>query len=256
MSMTLLAPPPVVLDEEALRIEASLVTDTDDPVDDTFSEQMQRLLPQALYSSWNPPASPGCPGRRKFWAAADVGIYRVMEEPPLVPDTFISLDVERPANRKGAYFCWRLGKMPEEVVEVVSNREGNELGRKLRAYASWGIEYYVVFDPDHEISTETLQVFVLEGGEYRSLDIPYLPRLGLGLVLWKGEFEGTSGTFLRWCDETGALLLTGDERNAETLARAEEADSRAKESAARAAAALSECERLSAKLRALGIDPG
>ncbi len=249
MPLTLVDSPasPFALDEESLRLVDGLVTRTDDPVDNTFCEKQLRLLPQALYSSWNPPAPPGSSGRRKFWAAADVGIFRHSKEPPLVPDTFVALDVEPPPNRRGAYFCWDTHKMPELVVEVVSNREGNELGSKRDKYASWGVEYYAVFDPDHEITEDELQVFVLENGKYRPLEVPFLPRLGLGLTLWQGAFEGALATYLRWCDETGALLLTGDERAADAIARAAAAE-------ARAAEVLADRERLAAKLRAHGID--
>lgn len=190
---------PFALDEESLRLVDSLVTRTDDPVDNTFCEKQLRLLPQVLYSSWNPPTPPESSGRRKFWAAADVGIFRHSKEPPLVPDTFVALDVEPPPNRRGAYFC------------------------------------------DHEITEDELQVFVLENGKYRPLEVPFLPRLGLGLTLWQGAFEGALATYLRWCDETGALLLTGDERAAAADARTAEV--------------LADRERLAAKLRAThGID--
>ena len=269
MPLTLLDCPasPYALDEESLRLVDTLVTRTDDPVDNTFCEKQLRLLPQVLYSSWNPPALPGSSGRRKFWAAADVGIFRHSKEPPLVPDTFVALDVEPPPNRRGAYFCWETRKMPELVVEVVSNREGNELGSKRNKYAQWGVEYYAVFDPDHELSEDELQVFVWENRAYRSLEVPFLPRLGLGLTLWQGRFEGALATYLRWCDESGALLLTGDEdaaatreRAAEEVAQAAErvaeAQDRAAEADARAATAVAERERLAAKLRALGIDLG
>ena len=277
MPLTLLDSPalPYALDEESLRLVNSLVTRNDDPVDNTFCEKQLRLLPTVLYSSWNPPAPPGSPGRRKFWAAADVGIFRHSKEPPLVPDTFVALDVEPPPNRQGAYFCWDTHKMPELVVEVVSNREGNELGSKRDKYASWGVEYYAVFDPDHEISDDELQVFVLKNGKFQAMEVPFFPPLGLGLTLWHGEFEAASATYLRWCDESGALLLTADERSAETRRRAAEevAESKAQareavadaqahareavaEAKAQAADAIAQRERLAARLRELGIDPG
>ena len=46
-----------------------------------------------------------------------------------------------------SYFVWEYGKAPDLVVEIVSNRKGNELGDKLLDYALAGVGYYVVFDP-------------------------------------------------------------------------------------------------------------
>lgn len=278
---------PFALDEESLRLVDTLVTSTEDPVENTFAEKQQRLLPQVLYSSWTPPALPGRPEGRKFWAASDVGIFRHTKESPLVPDTFVALDVMPPIHKQGAYFCWDTHKMPDLVVEVVSNREGNELGSKLSTYALWGVGYYAVYDPFHQLTDDELQVFVLEDGKYRLMEVPFLPRLGLGLTLWHGEFEGATATYLRWCDESGALLLTADERlasvcvqHAEEVAEAKsdaeeakseaaqakfqaaraereaaQAKSLAEEALAQAARDRQDRERLAAKLRALGIDP-
>jgi Uma2 family endonuclease len=68
-------------------------------------------------------------------------------QPPIVPDVFVSLDVETPQDfrqkRNRTYFVWEFGKAPDVVIEVVSSREGNELGRKLHDYARLGVPYYV-----------------------------------------------------------------------------------------------------------------
>ena len=45
------------------------------------------------------------------------------------------------------------------VIEIVSNRQGNELGSKLRDYARMGVGYYVVFDPLQLLGATQLRAF-------------------------------------------------------------------------------------------------
>ncbi len=54
---------------------------------------------------------------------------------------------------------WEYGKVPEVVVEIVSNKEGGELDHKLKTYARKGIHYYIVFDPLRLLSEDVLRVY-------------------------------------------------------------------------------------------------
>ena len=107
----------------------TLVTDDDTPVDSMPSEKQQRLLTEPLFSSWGGPG-----GGRTFVAAANVGVFPEPRNPALVPDMFLSLDVQVHRNwwdkKHRSYFVWEFGKPPDLVVEVVSNQKGNEVGRK------------------------------------------------------------------------------------------------------------------------------
>ena len=67
----------------------SLVTEDDTPVDNLPSEKQQRLLTEPLYSSWGGPG-----GGRPFLAAANVGVFAEARNPAIVPDVFLSLDVQ------------------------------------------------------------------------------------------------------------------------------------------------------------------
>ena len=111
-----------------------LVTEDDTPVDNIFSEKQQRLLTEPLYSDGLD---------RPFAAMANVGLFYQTHQPPLVPDMLLSLGVAIPADvwskSHRAYFVWEFGKPPEVVIEVVSNREGHELGSKLVDYAAIGV---------------------------------------------------------------------------------------------------------------------
>jgi hypothetical protein len=224
-------------------IVKTLVTEDDEPVDNLFSEKQQRLLTEPLYSCWTPPPSeedePASTTPRPFLAAANVGVFFAVHQPPLVPDMFLSLDVqpgaEWDADECRSYFVWEFGKVPDAVVEVVSNREGNELGSKLRRYAEWGIPYYVVFDPFLELSQTKLTVYEFGFGKrYRPRDNWNLPLLGLNLSLWEGEFEGIHDTWLRWCDAQGQLIPTGKERADSEAQRADREAQRANSEAQRA----------------------
>ena len=210
-----------------------LVIEDETPVDNFLSAKLQRLLVEILYSSW---ASLGM--MRPFVADADIGIFSSVSQPPIVPDVFVSLDVEAPQDfrqkKNRTYLVWEFGKSPDVVVEIVSNREGNELGRKLGDYGRLGVAYYVVFDPLQQLGDELLQVFGLREGQYVPLAEPWLEQVGLGLTLWEGEFEGVRTTWLRWCDREGNLLPTGAERAAQAEAKA---------------------AKLAARLRELGVDP-
>ncbi len=68
------------------------------------------------------------------------------------------------------------------------------------------------------------------------------------MTLWEGEFERYPQQWLRWCDDSGNLLLTGTEAarmGQEKLKSAEEVLSQEREKA----------DRLAEKLRSMGIDP-
>src|SRR5215813_5199838 len=145
--------------EEAVR---NLVTEDDEPVDSILSEKQMRLLTEPLYDNWTPPPNEDQPDeRRLFLAAANVGVFSSPFQPPLVPDMFLSLDVEpNPewyGNEHRAYFIWEFEKAPEVVVEIVSNRKGGELAEKLRRYARMDVTYYAVYDPWRVLSNEVLR---------------------------------------------------------------------------------------------------
>jgi Uma2 family endonuclease len=227
-----------VIEDVAARVE-HLVTEDDMPVDNLFSEKQQRLLTEPLYSSWTPLPDPDNPTQpRSFLAAANVGIFPSLKQPPLVPDMFLSLDVRVPedwhAKSGRSYFLWEFGKAPEVAVEIVSNRKGNELGSKLRDYARAGVIYYIVYDPTRQLGDEVLYVYQRQGTQYEPCASRDLPEVGLSLLLWRGSYEGKETTWLRWCDADDNVIPTGAERATREAERA---------------------ERLAAKLRELGVDP-
>ena len=266
------------------RFMQTIVTEDDIPVDNIFSAKQARLLIGSLYASWSHPRF----GRR-FIADGNVGVFYAFRQPPVVPDMFLSLDVVLPADlmkkTNRSYFIWEYGKPPELVVEIVSNAEGGEeqWDGKLGTYGRIGVGWYVVYDPGLRTGAEALRVYVLSQGQLRRTEERWFEEVGLGVVLWRGVYEGSEETWLRWCDRDGGLILTGEERaeaeharakaereraEAERAraeaereraeaehARAEAERERAEAECARAEAERERAERLAAKLRAAGIDP-
>jgi Uma2 family endonuclease len=250
-----------LLDSEAIVHEldiSHLVIEDDTPVDNFQSEKQQRLLVEPLYSSWSPGTS--------FVAAANVALFYGLKLDPIVPDTFLSLNVTMPIDwsqkQNRSYFVWEFGKLPEVAVEIVSNRKGKELTSKKADYARIGIAYYVVFDPlrqlqgEDELNGSLLKVWELTGKKYVELPEPFwLESVGLGLMVWDGTFEEQPGTWLRWCNLGRQVIATGAERADAESQRADAESQRADAESQRADAESQRSERLAERLRAAGIDP-
>jgi len=223
-----------------------LVIEDDTPVDNFQSEQQQRLLVEPLYSS---PVLP-----QPFLAAANVGLFYELELDPIVPDVMLSLGIQRAADysvrQNRSYFAWKLGKLPEVCIEIVSNKEGDELflskpsqrkGKtkiKLDTYGKIGVPYYVVFDPLQQIQEEKgmdgalLRVWKMSDEGYTELtsnqkiintgESVWLEEVGIGLMLWYGKFEeDVQRLWLRWCDKEGEPITTGAEGKEMERQRAE-----------------------------------
>lgn len=158
---------------------------------------------------------------------------------------FLSLDVQVPENwwekRNRCYLMWEFGKPPEVVIEIVSNKIGDELGDKLKTYEHMRVSYYIVYDPDRQLGEKQLRIYELVGRRFRQTSETWLEQVELGLTLWEGEFEGRQDTWLRWCYQDGTVLPTGDERAEEEKQQKQQALSRA--------------ELLAEKLREMGVNP-
>ena len=233
------AHPPLSADD--IRAVEHLVTEDDTPVPNRFSEKQRRLLTSSLYDSWDGP------GRgRPFMVCANVGIFLHPREDPLVPDVFLSLDVEEiqdPWTKEGrSYFIWVYKKAPDVVIEVVSHQKRDEMAATFTRYARFGVPFYVSYDPLRLVQEEPVQVWQLtSGGAYSPCAYDSLPGTGLGLRLWRGRFENLEATWLRWHDAPGELVLTGTEVAAQARDKANQARDRA--------------DRLEALLRTHGISP-
>ncbi|QYX31392.1 Uma2 family endonuclease [Sphaerospermopsis torques-reginae] len=216
-------PSPDDFEKPAIPDLTNVIIDDGEPVDNLISEKQQRLLVSSLYSSFN--------ADQPFLATANVGLFYAANKPPLVPDIMLSLEVTLPEDwsekKDQSYFTWNFGKSPEIVIEIVSNKVGNELGTKLKDYSQARVGYYVVFDPFYYLGKQNLYIYQLIGVNYQLLSTNWLEGVGLGLTVWEGEFEGKNYQWLRGCDEKGQLLLIGDEKVAIEKQRANEEKQRA-----------------------------
>lgn len=227
-----------------------LVTEDDTPVDNFASAKQQRLLVSSLYSSLQ---------NQIFLGESNVGIYHIYKKPPIVPDVFLSLDVQLPENwwekQNRCYLVWEFGNSPEVVIEIVSNKIGDELGDKLKTYEHMRVSYYIVYDPNQQLGEKQLRIYQLIGRRYIETSETWLEQVELGLTLWSGEFEGRQDTWLRWCYQDGTVLPTGDERAQTAVQRAQTAEQQAEDERQQKEQALSRAEILAEKLREMGINP-
>jgi Uma2 family endonuclease len=232
----------------------SLVTEDHKPVDRIFIEKLYRLLTHALYASW-----PGPGEGRPFLVLANVGWFYQRSTPAVVPDVLLSLGVTAPPDlqvKQGhSYYQWDLGKQPDVIIGAVSDRTGGEESFKKNLYARLGVPYYAVFDPKHFLSRDTLRTYELSGGAYRLCEPGPWPTVGLGLRLWQGRFEGCDDTWLRWCDASGEIIPTGEERVRLVDERARLADERTREADERARLRDERIRELEAELRRLKGEP-
>jgi Uma2 family endonuclease len=188
-----------------------LVTEDDTPVDNFYCEKQLRLLPESLANSWK--------RKKPYIVAADVGIYDYNPVTPIVPDVFLSLDVQYAEDiwlkKNRCYMMSIFRKPPELVIEVVSNKIGGENTDKLKKYESMGIKYYVIFDPLAHILPTTFCAYKLVKGAYKKIPSKdknvWFHDLNVGLKVQTGSFENMDADWLRWCDKNGNILYTGQE---------------------------------------------
>jgi len=231
---------------------SDLIIQDDTPVDNLQHEKQMRLLTEPLYGSWQV--------ERPFLAMANVGLFHEPKQTPVVPDVMLSMDVSLPPDwtehkKHLSYFIWERGKGPDVVIEIVSDKRGGERSTKMEHYAAIRIPFYVVFDTEHQIQEDDLAVFVLVGDGYEPLPAPvFFKKLGIGLKLWHGTFEGVLTTWLRWADQHGQVIPTGAERANAAQQRANAEQQRADAEQQRADSAEARVVELEAKLKALKAD--
>ncbi len=79
------------------------------------------------------------------------------------------------------------------VIEIVSNKEGNEDGSKLDDYAQLKIPHYVIFDPQKLLTNDTWRVYKLVNNQYIKQSKYWLASASLGITLWEGVYEAQEG---------------------------------------------------------------
>lgn len=203
---------------------AEELPDSDDtPVDNELQNLIPNLLDGILALIWK--------DRHDWFFGIDMGIYYNPDKPPLVPDGFMSLGVERifDEDLRSSYVLWEEnGVVPILMLEVVSKSRSREYSEKKKQYAELGVLYYVIYAPRRR-RKERLEVYLLENREYilQPGNPVWLPEINLGIGRARGTYTGRTREWLYWYDSNGKRLLTAEEQ----------------------------AERLAAKLRELGVNP-
>jgi len=192
----------------------------------------------------------------------------------------LSLEVEVPedvwSKSHRAYFVWEFGKPPDVVIEVVSNKEDHEADSKIVEYASIGVKYYAIFDPERLLSGRQVRLYELHGTSYVERASLWMPGVDPGLCLWEGDYEGLPAMWLRWCDQQERPIETGAEqaekerqradlesdrandeceRADQERERADQERERADQERERAEQERRRADKMASKLRELGMDP-
>ena len=176
---------------------------------------------------------------RDVFVGPNLQVYYVPDKPRihLAPDVFVVFGV--PNQDRDVFKLWEEG-VPAFVLEITSKTsEDDDVNKKRRRYAAWGVSEYFLYDPRAEHLTPPLRGLSLAGGRYREMPERVLPNgerglvsEALGLHLW------LRGRELRLYDpDAGADLLTPAEQTARADSEAEaraQAEARADSEAARA----------------------
>jgi Uma2 family endonuclease len=217
---------------------AEELPDSDDtPVDNELQELAPTLLKAVLAYLWK--------DRTDWFFGIDMGIYYNPDEPPIVPDGFLSLGVEsvKSENLRSSYVLWEeQGILPQLVLEVVSKTYRREYSGKKDFYEQLGILYYVVYNPSRR-RKPTLEVYKLIQGRYLPMlgNPVWLPELGLGIGKERQTYQGREREWMFWYDAQGQRYLLPEERADQAT------DALAQEQA--------RSRQLADRLRALGVDP-
>lgn len=208
----------------------------DTPVDNELQEIIPNLLKSILRMLWK--------GRMDWFFGIDMGIYTHPEQPPIVPDGFLSLNVERSfdENLRLSYLLWEEEILPILVLEVVSAKPGGEYTTKLDKYAELGVLYYVIYNPKRRRKAR-LEIHKLSQGQYelQNANPLWMPEISLGIGCERAEYDDLMREWLYWYDENGNRYPTPYEQIEQERQQTELERQRA--------------DRLATKLRDLGIDP-
>lgn len=221
---------------------------SEDPEEPGLPDEFHDLQPQLLSRTLHLTQY----SRSNCFTASDLNLYYDVKHPlwHKRPDWFLVVDVPRlydGHDLRRSYVIWQEGQSPEVVVEFLSpGTEAEDLGRfydetakipddspiverdaseqasptakppgKFEVYERLlRVPHYIVYSR----YTQRLRYFKLEGGQYQEQTLNpqnpliWLTELEIGLGIWSGEFEGVPSNWLRWCDRTGAWLLTDTEQ--------------------------------------------
>ncbi len=243
----------------------------DTPVDSELQELIPGLLKSILLILW---------AQRMDWLfGIDMAIYFDPDVPPIVPDGFLSLGVERVYDEelRPSYVLWDELIVPSLAIEIVSPTYRKEYTTKLERYAELGVLYYVIYNSKRR-NKPKLEIHKLVDGSYQlqASNPLWMPEIGLVIGYERGDYSGLTREWLYWYDENNQRYPTPTEwvkleqqRTQLEITKARQAQAESQQAQAESQRAQAESQRvqaesqqvqerlarLAAKLRDLGIDP-
>lgn len=197
----------------------------------------------------------------QYCIGQDCGIYWRMTTPPErgaeAPDWFYVANVPPTLNGelRRSYVLWQELIAPLIVLEFVSGNGEQERNNTPFQGKFWIYEQVIrpAFYGIYEVKKAAVEVYQMVAGNYQLIAANErghyaIAPLGVELGIWQGEYLNANLPWLRWWDDQGNLLLTGDERAKQEHQRAENERQRAEQAEA-------ENARLRKQLRALGVNP-
>jgi Uma2 family endonuclease len=207
----------------------------------------------------------------QYCIGQDCGIYWRITDPPEkgaeAPDWFYVPNVPPLLNGqvRRSYVLWQEYVAPLIVLEFVSGDGSEERDRTAPSLPNqeeqkkpgkfWVYEQAirVPFYGIYEVKKASVEVYHLVDGRYERLSANErghyaIAPMGVELGIWQGQYEEMELPWLRWWDNQGNLLLTGEERAEQERQQKEAAQQQAEQERQRA-------ERLAERLRQMGINP-
>jgi Uma2 family endonuclease len=205
----------------------------------------------------------------RYCIGQDSGIYWRMMEPPEkgaeAPDWFYVPNVSPllDGEYRRSYVMWNEFVAPLIAIEFVSGsgkeeRDNTPPSETEKAGKFWVYEqairipYYAIFDA----WKDNLEVYHLFDNRYSKIqpnDRGHYVISPMGVEL--GLQQQRTTTWLRWWDESGNLLLTGDERAVHAEVIADQQKAIADQATLAQQQAEQKAQRLAERLRSLGYDP-
>lgn len=196
----------------------------DIPVDNEDQNLIPNFLLFLLNSVWA--------NRNDWFFGVDMAIYHTTganPRVPVVPDGFLSLDVERRKGGKSrkSYVVWEEnGVVPILALEIVSLTPGGEYDKKAEIYANLGVLYYVIYNPEYwqRDGHQPFEVYKLANNVYQlQIGEPFwMQEVGLGVGRYQTTFGIVHQEVLCWYNQQGERYLTPEERASRLAARLRE----------------------------------
>lgn len=229
------------------------------PMESDWHRNAMNLLIEVISQLWR--------DRKDYFVGGNMFIYfdpnQVKRRNFRGPDFFVVKDIEDNTHWRDAWVLWEEDwKVPDIVIELTSkSTEAEDRGPKKDIYEHiLQVPDYICYNPE----TKALFGWRLVNGQYQEL-LPndrgwlWCESLGLWIGTWEGTYLGRRiGTWPRFFDQEGNLMLMGREVEAEQAflaaerakAEAERAEAEAERAEAEAERAEAEAERAEAEAEA------